>query len=131
VPRSTSGRRRSASVALRPAADGAGFHLVLLDAGNAPLLALGPFSEEDAVAEWRALSRSSGLPLKVQHPDGAIVPVYPQLGRLILGDSRKRRRHGLLAHRRPRFLTRRKTGRFPMRPKVHREAELFEGRPNG
>jgi hypothetical protein len=33
----------------------------------------------------------------------------------------------LLTGRRPRFLTRRKTGRFPRRPRVHREPEIVTG----
>ena len=52
---------------------------------------------------------------------------YPQLGRVLLGPTRRRRRHGLLCHRRPRFLTRRKAARFPLRPQVHREPELAGG----
>jgi hypothetical protein len=44
-----------------------------------------------------------------------------------LGQIRIRRRHGVLNGRRPRFLTRRKTGRLPVRPAVHREREIIAG----
>jgi len=118
-----------AAVAMRVAAGGERFHLIVLDHGNAPLLVLGPYDEEDVVAEWRKLAGASGLVLKVQLPNGAILTPYPQIGRVLLGSTRQRRRHGLLNHRRPRFLTRRKTARFPLRPQVHREPELGgEGR---
>jgi hypothetical protein len=100
------------------------FQLVILDEANAPLLALGTYPEEDAVAEWRRLGASSGLPLKIQLSNGSVVTPYPQIGRLQLGPVRIRRRHGLLSGRRPRFLTKRKTGRFGLRPQVFREAEI-------
>ena len=100
------------------------FVLVVLDEKNAPLMTLGPYAEEDAVAEWRALGRSTGLALKIRLSNGSVATVYPQLGRVLLGPSRQRRRHGLLAYRRPRFLTRRKPARFPTRPRVYREREL-------
>lgn len=114
----------AASVAMRLNGKSSDFFLALLDEGNATLLTLGPYGEEDVVAEWRRLGAVAGLPLKLQLPNGAVMEPYPQLGRVLLGPSRQRRRHGLLAHRRPRFLTRRKTGRFPLRPQVHREPEM-------
>jgi hypothetical protein len=103
------------------------FSLVLLDESNTPLLALGPYEEEDVVAEWRTLAAASGLLLKIQLVNGSVIAPYPQLGRVLLGATRQRRRHNLLNHRRPRFLSRRKTAEFPLRPQVHREAELVEG----
>jgi hypothetical protein len=116
---------RASAVAMR-AAGGEHYELLLLDEANAPLLALGRYAEEDVVAEWRRLASSSGLILKIQLPNGAVMTPYPQLGRVLLGPTRRRRRHGLLSHR-PRFLTRRKTARFPLRPQVHREPELAGG----
>ena len=117
----------AAAVAMRLDQASDCFRLVLLDENNAPLLVLGPYEEEDVVAEWRRLAETSGLVLKVQLPNGAVTTLAPQLGRVLLGATRQRRRHGLLNHRRPRFLTRRKTARFPARPQVHREAELAGG----
>lgn len=114
-------------VALRLDPESDSFHLVVLSGDNAPLLALGTYSEEDVVAEWRALGASSGLPLKIQLSNGSVMTPYPQVGRLQLGPVRIRRRHGLLRGRRPRFLTRRKTGHFGLRPQVFREAELAAG----
>jgi hypothetical protein len=112
---------------MRAVGGGEHYELVLLDQANAPLLAFGRYAEEDVVAEWRRLASSSGLTLKIQLPNGAVMTPYPQLGRVLLGPTRRRRRHGLLSHRRPRFLTRRKAARFPLRPQVHREPELAGG----
>lgn len=116
--------RAATSVAMRLDRETNLFHLVLLGEDNAPLMALGPFDEEDVVAEWRALGAKSGLPLKLQLPNGSVMEPYPQIGRVAVGTSRQRRRIGLLSHRRPRFLTRRKIGRFPLRPQIHREVEI-------
>jgi hypothetical protein len=116
-----------AGVALKLDARSDDFHLVVLDDSNAPLLALGTYPDEDVVAEWRALGASTGLPLKIQLSNGSVMTPYPQVGRLQVGPVRIRRRHGLLSGRRPRFLTRRKTGRFGLRPQVFREAELARG----
>jgi hypothetical protein len=117
----------AASIAMRIDGSGERFRLIVLDAGDAALLVLGPYDEEDVVAEWRRLAAASGLALKIQLPNGAVASPFPQIGRVLLGATRQRRRHGLLSHRRPRFLTRRKTGRFPARPQVHREAEIARG----
>jgi hypothetical protein len=103
------------------------FRLVLLDGANAPLLTLGPYAEDEIVAEWRALAAASGLVPKILLSNGTVMTPFPQLGRVQLGAVRIRRRHGLLNGRRPRFLTRRKTGRFPLRPQVHRKAEIAAG----
>lgn len=116
--------RRATSVAMRLDRETNLFHLLILGEDNELLMTLGPFQEEDVVAEWRALGANSGLPLKLQLPNGAVMEPYPQLGRVLVGPTRHRRRHGLLTYRRPRFLTRRKTGRFPLRPQVHRETEI-------
>lgn len=118
--------RPAAGIAMRLDPECDVFHLILLDAANGALLALGPFGEDEVVAEWRALAAATGLELKIQLPNGAILSPYPQIGRVFLGPLRQRRRHGLLARRRPRFLTRRKVGSVPLRPPVHREDELAD-----
>jgi hypothetical protein len=121
------GGARAAGLALKLDVHSDDFRLVVLAEDNTPLLSLGPYAEDDVVAEWRALGASSGLPLKIQLSNGSVMTPYPQVGRMQLGPTRVRRRHGLLDHRRPRFLTRRKTGRFPSRPKVYREHEIGNG----
>lgn len=103
------------------------FVLALLDAEHRPLLTLGPYPDEEAVAVWRRVGLAAGLTLAIEGPDSAVAVPYPQLGRVRLGATRQRRRHGL-SGRRPRFLARRKTGRFPPRPQVHREREMVGGR---
>jgi len=119
--------RPAAGLAMRLDAERDCFHLVLLDRENEALQTFGSYAEEDIVAEWRQLGGASGLELKIQLPNGAILSPYPQLGRVLLGPTRQRRRHGLLANRRPRFLTRRKTGLFPLSPLVYCEGEIARG----
>jgi hypothetical protein len=114
------------AVALQADPNGRDFHLVLLD-GTDALLRLGPYAEEDVVAEWRALGAAAGLPLTVRFPNGSVMALCRQVGRLQVGPLWPRSRHKLLTSRRPRFLTRRKTGRFSSRPRVFREAEIIAG----
>ncbi|MET7245233.1 DUF6101 family protein [Methylobacterium sp. EM32] len=113
------------------ASDAAGedrFAVTLLDRSGDPVMRLGIWGDDEVVAVWRRLGAESGLPLVVIQEDGAVSPMGEQIGRVKLGVVRIRRRHGLLAHRRPRFLTRRKTGRLPLRPLVYRdEALMTEG----
>jgi hypothetical protein len=118
----------AAGIALRlagPDGDEERFEIAAVDTYGATLLPFGRFSDEEVVAEWRKLGATSGLPLIIERADGAFDLPYPQLGRLQLGAIRLRRRHGLLNGRRPRFLIRRKTGRLPVRPAVHREREII------
>ncbi|MCJ2012934.1 DUF6101 family protein [Methylobacterium sp. J-076] len=102
------------------------FHLLLVDAEGQTLQQLGPFLEEDVVATWRDLANRAGLVRMIVREDGVLVPVSQQVGRLMLGKIRIRRRHAGLGARRPRFLARRKTGRLPARPQIFRgEAEII------
>jgi hypothetical protein len=89
-----------------------------LTAGDGRSVVVAVLDQDDAIAVWRDAGRASGLPLLLETSDGAITEPYPQIGRLALGPTRIRRRHALLAGRRPRFLTRRKTGRLAERPIV-------------
>ncbi len=91
-----------------------------LTAGDGRSVVVAVLDQDDAIAVWRDAGQVSGLPLLLETSDGAITEPYPQVGRVALGAVRIRRRHALLAGRRPRFLTRRKTGRLPERPVVIR-----------
>lgn len=124
--------RPAAGVALSYAEDEADlsgedrFHLLLIDAEGQALQQLGPFTEEDVVATWRDIAGQAGLVRMIVREDGVLVPVSQQIGRLMLGRTRMRRRHAGLGARRPRFLARRKTGRLPARPQIFRgEAEII------
>lgn len=119
---------RVAGIALRlggPEGDEDSFEIAAVGADGTMLMRLGRYSEEEVVAEWRRLGAASGLPLMIERTDGTVATPYPQVGRVLVGAVRIRRRHGLLNGRRPRFLTRRKTGRLPLRPAVHREREII------
>jgi hypothetical protein len=107
-------------VALRlahPAGDDERFELALM-AGDGRSVVVASACADDAVALWRDFGRTSGLALLLETTDGVVSEPYPQLGRLALGAVRIRRRHGLLRGRRPRFLTRRKTGRLAELPVI-------------
>lgn len=96
------------------------FSLLVIDEQGEVLYRLGPFGEDDIVAQWRDFSAKSGLPRMILREGGGVSTVSQQLGRVALGTKRQRRRHGLLNGRRPRFLTRRKSARLPARPLIHR-----------
>ncbi|WP_026596816.1 DUF6101 family protein [Methylobacterium sp. 77] len=104
------------------------FALLIVDATGTTLGRLGPFGDDDVVAVWRDCSARTGLPRMIVREDGTLATVSHQLGRVALGTTRTRRRHGLLNGRRPRFLVRRKTGVLPVRPLIYRgENEIIGG----
>ncbi|GJE17544.1 DUF6101 family protein [Methylobacterium marchantiae] len=104
------------------------FALLLVDEAGTTLGRLGPFGDDDVVAVWRDCSARTGLPRMIVREDGSLATVSRQLGRVALGTTRTRRRHGLLNGRRPRFLVRRKTGMLPVRPLIYRgESEIVGG----
>ncbi len=65
---------------------------------------------EDVAADWQAWGRTLKLPLLVIGQDGSVSEPLGDLGGVITGPPRPRRRYSFFAGRRPRFLTRRKTG---------------------
>jgi Family of unknown function (DUF6101) len=75
--------------------------------------------DENVIAEWRLLGSALGLPLLVEGLDGRTVAAEERLGEVGVSRPRPRRRHALLSGRRPRFLTRRRTGKMPLVPFVH------------
>ncbi len=102
------------------------FGLILVDAAGEELHRLGSFDEDDVVAVWRDIAARAGLVRMIVREDGALAPVTQQIGRVLLGRVRIRRRHAGLGNRRPRFLVRRKTGRLPARPQIFRgESEII------
>lgn len=77
---------------------------------------------DDVIAEWQAFAERLLLPLMFEDAVGVRTVAFPQLGALRIGKPRPRRRKAILSGRRPRFLTRRKAGIVPQRPKVLRGA---------
>jgi len=123
-------RSQAAGVALQGAngeSETDWFELAVVDAEGTSRLRLGPFPADEVIALWRNMGETSGLPLMVRHADGQLEAAYDQVGRLQLGLIRVRRRVGVLKHRRPRFLTRRKTAVLPRIPLIHRERKLADG----
>jgi hypothetical protein len=119
------GLHRGAGIAIGVEPNGEEFRLAIVSGTGEVIAGFGPFPEEEVVAHWRSLARFTGLPLLVERPDGGHNAPFPQIGPLIVGSIRIRRRHGLLNGRRPRFLVRRKTGAWPLRPAVHRDLEII------
>ncbi|MCC6981659.1 MAG: hypothetical protein IT535_00160 [Bauldia sp.] len=68
-------------------------------------------SPGDVVADWQSWSKALRRPLILVGDDGAIVEPTTRLGSVEIGQLKPRRLHSFFASRRPRFLTRRKTGR--------------------
>lgn len=65
----------------------------------------------EVAADWHAWGQILGLPLLLVEQDGTIVMPADRTNPTILQAPKPRRRHSFFAKRRPRFLTRRKTGR--------------------
>ena len=65
---------------------------------------------EDVAADWQAWGHALNLPLLVVGQDGSVSGPLAQIGGLVTTIAKPRRRHSFFAGRRPRFLTRRKTG---------------------
>ena len=87
-----------------------------------PTLTLGlAMSEEpeEIATDWQAWARALHLPLLIIGQDGSVGEPLAQLGGVILGPPKPRRRHSFFAGRRPRFLTRRKPGRPERMVMVH------------
>lgn len=100
------------------------FRIVVVAQDGREMMVLGPFGDEDAIAIWRSIGAASGLPLVIVGRDGRLHMAYDQIGPVLLGPVRMRRRFSPLSLRRPRFLIRRKSARLPRRPLVYREPEL-------
>ncbi|WP_181699336.1 DUF6101 family protein [Chthonobacter albigriseus] len=65
---------------------------------------------DDAACDWRAWSDALSLPMYLIEADGRVVRVQKPT-EIALDKSTPRRRIGMLAHRRPRFLVRRRVGK--------------------
>jgi hypothetical protein len=78
-------------------------------------------STDDIMAEWQSWGRVLQLPLLVAEADGTLREPFARIGRLRVAQAtQRRRRHGALKHRRPSILLRRRAGKLPACPRVHR-----------
>ncbi|OLP58705.1 hypothetical protein BJF93_17950 [Xaviernesmea oryzae] len=64
----------------------------------------------DIAADWRAWAQAYRIPMLMVEADGVARPLEDHLGEMRTQDLRQRRRHSLIANRRPRFLMRRTPG---------------------
>jgi hypothetical protein len=81
--------------------------------------------DSEITAVWQSWSRRLGLPLMIADCDGDLVEPFPRLGSLVVARPRPRRMPVHIARRRPRFLSRRRTGRLPEAPVVHEGREII------
>ncbi len=88
---------------------------------NLTLLLIVGDEPEDVAADWQAWGRALKLPLLVVGQDGSVSDPLGELGSVFIGPPKARRRYSFFAGRRPRFLTRRKTGHS-------RQTEQLNGR---
>jgi hypothetical protein len=76
----------------------------------------------DIVAEWQSWARVLGMPLLVVEADGRLREPFNRIGALIVErPNRRRRRRSAVRMRRPTLPLRRRTGRMPANPIVHRD----------
>lgn len=78
---------------------------------------------DDISADWQAWGRVLNLPLLLVSHDGRVVNAG-RVDRLDIHPPKARRRHSYFADRRPRFLTRRKTGRLG-KPEILKAREII------
>ncbi len=75
----------------------------------------------DVIAEWRRWGATLGLPLLMEGLDGRLVVEEEKIGEVEVARPRPRRIRSYLKSRRPRFLQRRRGGKLPLVPFVHRD----------
>jgi hypothetical protein len=94
-----------------------------------PALSIPLFSapdSNDVLAEWQLWARTFAMPMLIADRDGKLTEAFPHLGAVrVEAPSPRRRVRATLARRRPRILMRRKPGRLPAMPAVHREREII------
>ena len=79
----------------------------------------------EVVADWRAWAKVLGLPMLLVETDGSWRAIETRIGQVVVGRVRPRRARSVMNGRRPRFLTRRKTGRPASEPVVIGGREIF------
>jgi hypothetical protein len=72
----------------------------------------------DIAADWRSWSEAFRIPMMMIEADGVARPLEEHLGGVATRDLQPRRGHSYFAHRRPRFLVRRTTGKLGVKMKI-------------
>ena len=94
-------------VTLRSAGPDAGFEIALLHMdSNLDVILEACQDDTNLIAAWRSYARDLALPLLIADQEGRLQPVQETMGHV----ATARRGGSPLRHRRPRFLTRRRTG---------------------
>ena len=85
------------------------------------LLLFSSTDRDDIVTEWQSWGRALNLPLLVAETDGSVREPFPRVGALrVEAPTWRRRRRSAIARRRPSRLLRRRAGKRPATPVVHR-----------
>lgn len=107
--------------------DGAGIAIMLEHSDPALSVPLSVAADgQELVADWQSWARVLEMPLLVVDADGSLREPIPRLGKVALGAPvARRRRCTAMRHRRPMILFRRRPGRMPPTPCVHREREII------
>jgi hypothetical protein len=83
-------------------------------------------ADDDIVAEWKYYAAYFCLPKFIEREPGVLEGAETRIGRVAMGRARPQRRRGAaVTARRPRILTRRKTGRGIADAPVHREERVI------
>ncbi len=89
---------------------------IVFEAGREATPLLIAADDVDIIARWRRYAEDLGLPLLIEDQSGRILAPWAQMGRVVLGPRRQRRRSAALAGRRPSFPLRRRAAlRFASR----------------
>jgi hypothetical protein len=112
-----------------PAGEASGAITVVLEHSD-PALSLTLYRSMDGtdiVAEWQSWGRVLGMPLLVAEPDGGLREPFGRMGALRTeAPVARRRRRGALKARRASLPLRRRAGRMPETPIMHRgEREII------
>ncbi len=92
-----------------------GFHYEIRLVHRDPVLCvtlLEASDDSEIQAEWRLWAKFFGLPALVEREEGGAEAEDAHLGEIAIAGAKARRRGKTMTSRRPRFLTRRKTGRL-------------------
>ena len=121
---------RGVAIRLKGEADAPPSEIAVVLEHDDPALSLPLFASgecDDIVAEWQAWGRVLGLPLLVAEGDGSLREPFARLGAVrVEAPTWRRRRRTTIGRRRSTRMLRRRAGKLPAVPTVHRgEREII------
>jgi hypothetical protein len=121
---------RGVAIRLKGEADAPPSEIAIVLEHDDPALSLPLFASpecDDIVAEWQAWGRVLGLPLLVAERDGSLREPFARIGAVrVEAPTWRRRRRTTIGRRRSTRMLRRRAGKLPAAPTVHRgEREII------